>query len=643
METLEHTNHTGARKQPNMEPVQKGSDSPNQNVDLRLSASENTPDEISSARTGTESPQIELDLSKDQSMEGSFGGGDPSMSESSPVIGSEFTEESEAPHAIDPNDSLGEIREDLFGKSEVLETKKGVMSGESQSFSEQGGSSKVELQSRENLSNQSKKQNSNELVSIGGKREKPKELSVKKLRKDQYCQADSLRENSKSNEVQILKEKLAVSKKDTKTMQKLLEDVRKDYEDLQKNFEKRENEARNKEFAEEMTKESSGILKEKAEVKRKAPKKEWKSSDELRSLELDKPKTVEAANDMTCPCFAQSFRKIVTDVTEDFKETIWLITQSSQEEKERITKELAQFKDEYKCALERKDSKIHAVEEMIKGLLSRIRESEREFVSFRDAVSSAYEEKIGLYDDIRALKDKLANAERDGETSRASLERIKHGLKKFCTAEEYEELEHQNFKFSDCGEVEGSLGERSESDENLTEVHDKLAKFHPVLKKAKKEITQLKEQKLDAENLLREKVSQATEKEKQLSKKLKKALSDLEQSQSDTTGLSKQLEALKLENTRLNTGSDELEGQLEDLRRGYAQELRTVNDKLKILNDKLMHSQEKYNQLQEENKILRDDYDNLKSFVDEMNGKKMKDVIDCSDNDDLSERLIKVR
>ena len=122
-------------------------------------------------------------------------------------------------------------------------------------------------------------------------------------------------------------------------------------------------------------------------------------------------------------------------------------------------------------------------------------------------------------------------------------------------------------------------------------------------------------------------------------------MSELKQSQSDTTELSKRLEAIKLENTRLNTGSDELEGELEDLRRGYAQELRTVNDKLKISNDKLMHSQEKYNQLREENKILRDDYDDLKSFVDEMNAKKMKDVvIDGSDNgDDLSELLIKVR
>ena len=119
----------------------------------------------------------------------------------------------------------------------------------------------------------------------------------------------------------------------------------------------------------------------------------------------------------------------------------------------------------------------------------------------------------------------------------------------------------------------------------------------------------------------------------------------MKQSQSDTTELSKQLEALKLENTRLNTGSDELEGQLEDLRRGYTQELRTVSDKLKISNDKLVHSQEKYNQLQEDNKILRDDCDVLKSFVDEMNAKKIKDVvIDGSDNEDaLSEQLIKVR
>ena len=318
MDTLEQLNHTGARKRPNIEPVQKRSDSLNQDVDFKLSASENTPDKISSARTGTESLQIELDLSKDQSMERSFGEGNPSLSELTPVIGSEFTEESEVPHTNDPNDSLGERREDLLGKSEVIEKEKEKMSGESQSFSEQGDSSKVEIQSRENLSNHSKKKNSKELVSKGGKREKPGELSVKKLRKDQCCQGDSLRENSKSNEVQILKEKLAVSKKDTETMQKVLEDVCKDYEDLQKNFEKRESKARNKGFIEEITKESN----EKAEVKRKASKKECKSSDELRSLELDKPRTVEAASNMTCPCFAQSFRKVVTDVTEDFKENL---------------------------------------------------------------------------------------------------------------------------------------------------------------------------------------------------------------------------------------------------------------------------------------------------------------------------------
>ena len=41
-----------------MEPVQKGSDSLNQDVDFKLSASENTPDKISSARTGTESPEM---------------------------------------------------------------------------------------------------------------------------------------------------------------------------------------------------------------------------------------------------------------------------------------------------------------------------------------------------------------------------------------------------------------------------------------------------------------------------------------------------------------------------------------------------------------------------------------------------------
>ena len=136
METLEYTNHTGAKKRLNMEPVQKGSDSLNQDVDFKLSASENTPDKISSARTGTESLQIELGLSIDQSMEQSFNEGDSSLSELTPVIGSEFTEESEVPDTNDPNDSLGEIRDDLFGKSEVIGKEKEIMSGESQCFSE---------------------------------------------------------------------------------------------------------------------------------------------------------------------------------------------------------------------------------------------------------------------------------------------------------------------------------------------------------------------------------------------------------------------------------------------------------------------------------------------------------------------------
>ena len=676
----------------NMKPAQKE----RRDKDSQPSASENAPD--TTTTTGMESEEVEQDHGKEELLELSTSDVNPTFSEvTAPVIDSGCTEESEVPPTTDPNDSLGDISEDfcVFGKSETTETEKEVMSVESQSCASESVPCKDESRSAENVSSrsadegievpcdESKNSNSKEETVSKGEKQDVSEISTKKKnsiskeetaskrenqedvgeisakeskKRDQCCQATCVPDNARSDEVKILKNKLAISKKDTETMQKLLEDVRKDYEELQKSFEKRESEINSKAFVEELIKENEEMKKERAELKRKTSRKEGRvssASEESRSSERRKTaKDKSSLNgsgrgescEMNCSCFVQSIRKVITDVTEDFKDMISLIKQSSAEQRESVEKELATLKDEHRCAMERKDSEIRVFEEIIKGLESRIRESEREVVGFRDAVSSAYEEKHKLYDDIRGLKDDLTKAQHDSKTSREDLERIKYGLKKFCTAEEYEELEHLNFKFSESREVEEPLVQQGEGNSDVTEVRNKVSKFYPVLKKAKKNITKLKEEKQEVENRLQAKISQAAEKEKYLNKKLNKALSELKQSKSELTELTKQLDAQTLQNTKLNASVEELERRTEDLRGKHDQELRTVKDKLKISNDRLRVCQEKNRELQEDYETLRAGYNELKTFLDDSNAKKMKEVLDdTSDNDDSPEQLLKVR
>ena len=539
--------------------------------------------------------------------------------------------------------------ENFSGKTEKKDKEIKVQSDESKTSNSKEESA---LQKAEQQDKESKSSNYKEVVSLKAKKQKVvRETSAKKIRRDQYCQVNCLPDSARSDEVKILKEKLAISKKDTETMQKLLEDVRKDYEELQKNFEKRESEIKSKAFVEELLKENDEMKKEKAELLRKTSKKEGKisatSDEKAGSNSSEKRKTgLEKrvdTSDFTCPCFAQNIRYIFTGVTDDFKNAISLIKQSSTEQRESIAKEVTMLKDEYMCALEKKDSEIQAFEETIKGLKSRIGEAEREAADYRSVISSACEEKQKLYDDIRGVKDELARAQHENETSRAALERMKCGLKKFCTAEEYEELQRLDFKFDQGREADGTPARQTDSNDDVTELRNKVAQYYPVLKKAKKDLTKLKEEKQDVENRLMAKISQATEKEKYLNKKLNKALSDLKETEVKIVEITAQLEETKLENTKLNVKIDELEGQAEDVRRKHWYELKTANDKVKITNDKLALCQTKYDELQEDYGRLRDGYDELKKLFGDINGRKMKEIAeDSSDIEESSQHLLKV-
>ena len=539
--------------------------------------------------------------------------------------------------------------ENFSRKTEKKDKEIKVQSGQSKTSNSKEESA---LQKAEQQDKESKSSDYKEVVSLKAKKQKVvRETSAKKIRRDQYCQVNCLPDSARSDEVKVLKEKLAISKKDTETMQKLLEDVRKDYEELQKNFEKRESEIKSKAFVEELLKENDEMKKEKAELLRKTSKKEGKvsatsdekagsNSSEKRRTGLEKRVDT---SDFTCPCFAQNIRKIFTGVTDDFKNAISLIKQSSTEQRESIAKEVTMLKDEYMWALEKKDSEIHAFEETIKGLKSRIWEAEREAADYRSVISSACEEKQKLYDDIRGLKDELARAQHENETSRAALEGMKCGLKKFCTAEEYEELQRLDFKFDQGREADGTPARQTDSNDDVTELRSKVAKYYPVLKKAKKDLTKLKEEKQDVENRLMAKISQATDKEKYLNKKLNKALSDLKESEVKIAEITAQLEETKLENTKLNVKIDELEGQAEDVRRKRWYELKTANDKAKITNDKLALCQAKYDELQEDYGRLRDGYNELKKFWEDINARKMKEIVEeSSANENSSQHLLKV-
>ncbi len=594
------------------------------------------------------------------------------FSEVTPVIVSEYTEESQVPSTTDYDESLVEISEDVFksSRSEAVEANpESALSGNENIFdkenTETSYNQSVSEDGIENQPNDCKTTAYKEKTVLKTeKQEEMSEISAQKRprprkSKDQCCQASCSPDNA--SEVKILKEKLTISKKDTETMQKLLEDVRKDYEELQKSFEKRESDVKNKAKAEELTKGNDETKKEKSEVKRgKTSKKGNKVSasdekNESRSFEkrksgLEKGTTSEVidASEVACPCFVQSIRKIVTDVREDFKDTISVFKQSSAEHCASIGKELTKLKDEYMCALEKKDSEIHIFEEVSKSLQSRVFETEQEAVTLRAAISSSFEEKQKLYDDIRRLKDELLRARHENETSQANLKKIKHGLKKYCTAEEYEDLQRINFEFSgDCSiKVDGGQTSEFEMADNVSELKDKVAKFYPVLKKAKKEISKLKEEKQDVENRLQQRISEAEVMEGYLNKQLNEVLSQVKQKERTVSELKEQLVALKVENAKLNAKIDELEEEKEDLYKKLDQELEAVKCKLKKSNESLQFHKVKSEQLQQENDVLNDGYLGLKNYLEKEKAKIFVGMTESgeylSDDEDSMAKLLKV-
>ena len=159
----------------------------------------------------------------------------------------------------------------------------------------------------------------------------------------------------------MLKEKLALCKKDTDTMQKLLEDVRNDYEELQKSFEKRESDEKTKALAEELMKDNNETKKERVEVERgktskmgnkasASDKKTESRSPEKKKADVTEKKSL-TTSEVTCPCLVQSIRKIVTDAREDFKDTISVFKQSSAEHCVSFGKELTKLKEHYMLSL----------------------------------------------------------------------------------------------------------------------------------------------------------------------------------------------------------------------------------------------------------------------------------------------------
>ena len=587
------------------------------------------------------------------------------FSEITPVIASdECTDESQLPaFSSDYEESLIEISESLFesSKSEAVDAKT-----ESHSEAENTKPSHSQSGSETEIKNQPNdcktRVYQEKTISKTKKQEKMSEISARKRResKDQCCQATYSPDNA--SEVNILKEKLAISKKDTETMQKLLEDVRKDYEELQKSFEKRESDVKSKAFAEELTKENDETKKEKADLKRgkslRRGNKVLASDDrnESRSSEKRKPglekgsaSEVIDAGEVACPCFVQSIRKIVTDVREEFKDTISVFKQSSAEHCASIGKELTKLKDEYLCALEKKDSEIHIFEEVTKSLQSRVLEAEQDAVTLRAAISCSFEEKQKLHDDIRRLKDELLRKKHESETSQANLEKMKHGLKRYCTAEEYEELQRSNFKFTGDTSSNVDSGQASECkmDDNVSELKNKVAKFYPVLKKAKKEITKLKEEKQDLENRLQQRISEAEVMEGYLSKQLNEALSEVKQKERGVSELTEQLVALKVENAKLNAKADELEEEKEDLYKKLEQELEVVKCKLKKSDESLQFHKVKSDHLQQENDVLNDGYLELKNYLENEQAKMLVGTTQngeyLSDDEDSVGKLLKVR
>ena len=477
--------------------------------------------------------------------------------------------------------------------------------------------------------------------------------------RDQCCQANCLPDKASNNEVKILKEKLAISKKDTDTMQKLLEDVRKDYEELQKSFEKRESDEKNKALADELMKENEKTKKERVELKRGTKSKtgnkvsasdeksESGSSEKKKADVTEIGKEYLTTSEIACPCLVQSIRKIVTDVREDFKDTISVFQQSSAAHCASIGMELTKLKDEYRHALEKKDSEMFVFQEVIKSLQSRMAEAEREAVAYRAVISSSLEEKQKLYDDIRGLKDQLLRTKQESEANQAELEKIKHGFKRYCTAEEYEELQRSNFKFRTVDRsVNVDVGQESETDDQISGVRKNAAKFHPVLKKARKEIAKLKEERQDAENRLREKISEGEELESYLNKQLSVALVEMKRKERVVNELKEELIELKTENAKLNVNVAGLEKEKENMLKKHGQELETVKNKLKKSNESLQFYKVKNEQMREDYDALNDSYLGLKNYLEEEKAKMLagmtNDAEKLSDDEDSMRQLPKV-
>ena len=600
-------------------------------------------------------------------------------SEVTPVINTECTEEgqfTQVPCLTGNEGSLAEINEHLLESSEgkVHETLKelrldgeNVLGKESpKTCHNQSAEEEIKVQPNDCQTTSCNE----ETVSKTEEHGKMKTISQKQTRRresrDQCCQANCLSDKSSNDEVKILKEKLAISKKDTDTMQKLLEDVRKDYEELQKSFEKRESEEKNKALADELMKEKDETEKESVEFKRekklKREKKVSTSDEKSESGSSEKKKadvtgienetltTSELfyASDVACPCFVQSVRKIVMDVREEFKDTISVLKQSSAEHCETIGNELTKLKDEYRHALEKRNSEIFIFQEVIKSLQLRMADAEREVVTYRTVISSSLEEKQKLYDDIRGLKDQLMRTIEENETNQAELEKIKHGFKRYCTAEEYEELQRSNFKFR-AGDYSMNVdgGQESDIDDRVSEVRNKAAKFHPVLKKAKKEIAKLKEEKQDAENRLREKISKGEELESYLNKQLSAALVEMRQKERAVNELKEELIALKNENAKLNKNVDGLEKEKENMLKKHAQELEAVKNKLKKSSESLQFHKVRNEQMREDYDVLNGSYLGLKSFLEEekenMLARMTESGVNFSDDEGSIGQLLKVR
>ena len=505
----------------------------------------------------------------------------------------------------------------------------------------------------------SKTEEHGKMEMISQKQTRPRES------RDQCCQVNCLSDKGSNDEVKILKEKLAISKKDTDTMQKLLEDVRKDYEELQKSFEKRESDEKNKALADGLMKEKDETEKERVEFKRGKKLKRGNkasTSDEKSETGLSEKKKADVtgieneslttselfyASEIACPCFVQSIRKIVTDVREDFKDTISVLKQSSAEHCVTIGNELTKLKDEYSHALEKKNSEIFVFQEVLKNLQSRMADAEREAITYRALISSSLEDQQKLYDDIRLLKDQLLRTRQENETNQSELEKIKHGFKRYCTAEEYEELQRSNFQFR-AGDYRVNVdgGQVSEIDDRVSEVRNKAAKFHPVLKKAKKEIAQLKEEKQDAENRLREKISEGKELESYLNKQLSAALDEMRRKERAVNELNEELIALKNENAKLKVNADGLEKEKENMLKKHGQELEAIKNKLKKSNESLQFHKVKNEQMREDYEALNGSYQGLKKILEE---EKTKTFVRMSkgdahlfDDEDSVGQLLKV-